>query len=211
MTSLLADLTVSLPSASTTHACILTLCTDPCLHPGLHLKDRLEPVVLPVEPSPSSSFTFGTWLAARAEWVTIGKYEEDGATLVYVVSKDTFYYASPGCVLSKQCPSHTIFLGQFILDSAAEEGDLQKTSTPRVLVHDLIRLQGVSLGDMPPRERYACLQQLSGCLGQLCTVQWAGECRVLKGELGSGRFKVPHAVRGVVALTGTPGRVRLVG
>jgi hypothetical protein len=42
-------------------------------------------------------------------------------------------------------------------------------------------------------------------------VQWAGECNVLKGELASGRFKVPHAVRAVVALTSMPGRVRLVG
>ena len=78
-------------------------------------------------------------------------------------------------------------------------------------MHDLVRLQGASLADMPPRERYACLQQMGECLGPLCTVQWAGECQVLKGELASGRFRVPHAVRAVVALTSTPGRVRIVG
>jgi len=209
MAALLADLTASLPSAGMTHACILALCTDPCLHPGSHLRARVRPSVLPAAgPSSSSSVvSFGTWLAAGAEWVTIGRYEDDGATLVYVASQDTFYYASPGCVLSQRCPRHTIFVGQFVLDKA--EGC--ETAAPRVLVHDMARLQDANLDQMPPRERYACLQQLAGCLGPLCTVQWAGECGVLRGELASGRFKVPHAVRGVVALTGVPGRVQLMG
>ena len=165
----------------------------------------MEPAVLPAVGAQKleADAAFGTWLAAGAEWVTIGRYDDAG-TLVYVASQDAFYYASPGCVLSPtKCPLHTIFLGQFIIDGGEDQ-------TPRVLVHDLVRLQGASLYDMPPRERYACLQQLGGCLGPLCTVQWAGECSVLKGELASGRFKVPHAVRAVVAMTSVPGRVRAV-
>ena len=199
----LMDVVTSTP-ANLAHTCILSLCTDPCLHPGPHMKDRVEPVVLPAAScghKHMADTAFGTWLAAGAEWVTIGRYEEV-ATLVYVASQDTFYYASPGCILSAKCPRHTIFIGQFILDGS----DL----TPRVLVHDLVRMQGTSFSDMPPRERYGCLQQLSGCLGPLCTVQWAGECSVLKGELASGRFKVPHAVRAVVALTSVPGRLKIM-
>ena len=97
--------------ASLSHACILSLCTDPCLHPGQHLRDRVQPRVLPASSGAKSSLDnegFGTWLALGAEWVTIGKYDE--ATLVYVPSQDTFYYASPGCILSPRCPHHTIFL-----------------------------------------------------------------------------------------------------
>ena len=59
------------------HACVLALCTDPCLHPGEHLKDRLEPRTLPSDGKPDA---FGTWLALGAEWVTIAKY--DDSTLV---------------------------------------------------------------------------------------------------------------------------------
>ena len=63
---------------------------------------------------------------------------------------------------------------------------------------------------MPARERYACLQQLGEVLGPACMVQWAGECDVLGSELKSGRFKVPHAVRYVIALTAVPGKVKAV-
>lgn len=142
---------------------------------------------------------FGTWVAQGAEWVTIGKYEDN--TLVYVVSQDAFYYASPGCILSVGCPPNTVLLGQFVVD-----GD----STPRVLVNDIARLRGNSFVDMPARERYACLQQLGGCLGPLCTLQWVGDCSVLKAEFKSGKFKVPHTVQSVMALTSVPGKVRII-
>ena len=33
-----------LPSTHT-HACVLSVCSDPCLHPGDHLKDRIQPCV----------------------------------------------------------------------------------------------------------------------------------------------------------------------
>ena len=187
--------------SSLSHACVLALCTDPCLHPGLHLKDRVQPNVQPVATVSKNKVedSFGTWLAQGAEWVTIGKYE--GTTLIYLPSQDAFYYASPGCILSGECPHHTILLGQFVIDN---------DSTPRVLVHDIVRMRGTSFKDMPARERYSCLQQLGGCLGPLCTLQWVGECNVLKGELKSGRFKVPHPVRSVMALTAVPGKVKLV-
>ena len=179
------------------HACILALCTDPCLHPGLHLKDRVHPNVSARDKKDGDAF--GTWLAKGAEWVTIGKYEE--STLVYLPSQDAFYYASPACILSSGCPRHTVFLGQFVIDN---------DSAPRVLLHDIVRMQGASFADMPARERYACLQQLGGTLGPLCTVQWVGECKVLGKELKSGRFKVPHEVVSVIALTGVPGRVKVL-
>jgi len=184
------------------HACVLALCTDPCLHPGEHLKDRVAPSVKEAQGKKTGRDpdTFGTWLALGAEWVTIAKYDED-STLVYIPSQDCFYYASPACLLSPQCPKRTVFLGQFVLDEDA---------TPRVLVHDLVRLRGTSFADMPARERYACLQQLGDVLGPICMVQWAGECDVLRKELKSGRFKVPHAVRSVIALTAVPGKVKAV-
>jgi hypothetical protein len=180
------------------HACVLALCSDPCLHPGEHLKDRVQPKMLPSD-SKNPNDAFGTWLALGAEWVTISKYGD--STLVYLPSQDSFYYASPSCILSSECPQRTVFLGQFIIDS---------DSTPRVLVHDLIRLHGSSFADMPARERYACLQQLGASLGPMCTVQWVGECKVLGRELKSGKFKVPHAVRSVIALTSVPGKVKVV-
>jgi hypothetical protein len=73
-----------------------------------------------------------------------------------------------------------VFLGQFVIDH---------DSTPRILVYDLVRLRGVSCHDMPPRERYSCLQELSGLLGGMCTLQWVGECRAREPEQGKkGRF-----------------------
>ena len=182
---------------SLAHACILAVASDPCLHPGEHLKDRVQPCL-----SSSAKLkpdSFGTWMARGAEWVTVGRYGD--ATIVYLPSQDAFYYASPECVLSQQCPDHTVMLGQCVLDN---------DSTPRILMHDLIRLRGVSCADMPSRERYGCLQQLGGVFGPLCTLQWVGECRALEGELKSGKFKVPHQVKGIMALSPVPGRVSLV-
>ena len=143
--------------------------------------------------------SFGTWFARNAEWVTIGRY--DDSTLVYLPSQDAFYYASPACSLASSCPDKTVFLGPFVLDNDA---------SPRILVHDLIRLQGVSCADMPSRERYACLQQLGSHLGTLCTLQWVVECRVLAKELKSGKFVLPHQIKGVIAFSAVPGKVTLV-
>ena len=184
-----------------THACILSIGADPCLYPGEHLKDRVQPQIVSNEPQskkqrPHVDRSFGTWLASNAEWLTIGKYDE--STLVYIPSQDSFYFASPASTLSPRCPNRTVFLGQFIVEA---------DSTPRVLVHDLVRFQGVSFNDMPPRERYACLQQLAPHLGPACTLQWAGECTVLIADLKSGKFKVPHKVRSVIAMSNVPGKV----
>ena len=184
-----------LPS-SHTHACVLSVCSDPCLHPGEHLKDRIQPCVSSTNKKAPSSF--GTWMAKAAEWVTIGKYAS--STIIYLPSQDAFYYASPSSMLSPQCPDKTVFLGQFVIDH---------DSTPRILVHDLVRLRGVSCHDMPPRERYACLQELGGLLGGMCTLQWVGECKALTEELKTGKFKVPHEVRGVISLSRVPGKISI--
>lgn len=201
------DLLFLAASSNAAHACILSVAADPCLFPGAHLKDRVQPQVQDAEARASKrqrappvagavDHTFGTWLAAGAEWLTIGRY--DDATLVYLPSQDAFYFASPAAMLSSRCPNRTVVLGQFVV----EPGE-----TPRVLVHDVVRLQGVDFVHMPPRERYACLQQLAPHLGPACTLQWAGECAVLAADLKSGKFKVPHPVRSVIALTGVPGKV----
>ena len=182
---------MELLTPSLTHACILATCTDPCLHPGEHHKDRLQ--IRLNEPAPRCP-TFGTWRALGGEFITIGKYR--GNTLVYISSSDTFYFASPAALLSQDCPDSTVLLGQFIIDT---------DETPRVLLFDVAKLQGVSFNDMPPRERYACLQKLAGCLGAICTIQWVGDCKVLDSQLQSGHFKVPHAVKGILKLTQTPG------
>jgi hypothetical protein len=191
---------MELLAPSLTHACILATCTDPCLHPGEHHKDRIRFSVdagnLSSAKTPSP---FGTWLAMGGEFVTISKYK--GNTLVFIPSHDNFYFASPPALLSQECPDSTVLLGQFVIDM---------DETPRVLVFDVAKLQGVSFSDMPPRERYACLQRLAGCLGPICSVQWVGECKVLTSDLKSGRFKVPHAVKGVAVLTQVPGRMMAV-
>jgi hypothetical protein len=187
---------------SLAHACIMATCTDPCLHPGEHHKDRLSFSVGEAasnNKSKGSVAAFGTWLALGGEFVTIGKYK--GNTLLFIPSHDTFYFASPPALLSQECPDNTVLVGQFIVDM---------DKTPRILIFDVAKMQGVSFGDMPPRERYACLQRLAGCLGPICTLQWVGECKVLTADLQSGKFKVPHAVKGVVALTLMPGRLVLV-
>lgn len=193
---------MELVGPSLTHACIMAICTDPCLHPGEHYKDRMLFSVADV-PGPSSqklsSPAFGTWRALGGEFVSVGKYK--GNTLIFIPAHDSFYFASPLALLSQECPDSTVLVGQFVID---------KDDTPRVLVFDVAKLQGVSFNDMPPRERYACLQRLAGCLGPVCTLQWVGECQVLKSELQSGRFKVPHAVKGVMALTQTPGRMMMM-
>ena len=187
-----------LPSTHT-HACVLSVCSDPCLHPGDHLKDRIQPCISEsAKQRHLVSASFGTWIAKAAEWVTVGKY--GAATIVYLPSQDAFYYASPASMLSAQCPDRTVFLGQFVIDN---------DSTPRILVYDLVRLRGVSCQDMPPRERYACLQELGNLLGSMCTLQWVGECKALSEELKAGKFKVPHEVRGVISLSHVPGKISI--
>ena len=133
------------------------------------------------------------------EFVTIGKYK--GNTLVFIPSHDTFYFASPVALLSQECPDNTVLMGQFIVDM---------DKTPRILIFDVAKMQGVTFNDMPPRERYTCLQRLVGCLGPIYTLQWVGECKVLAADLQSGKFKVPHAVKGVMALTLMPGRLVMI-
>ncbi len=155
------------------------------------------------QPSPQGHqhHPFGTWLAHGAEIITIGKYR-GGATLVYIPSQDTFYFASPSAILSPECPANTVFIGQFVVDN---------DSTPRVLVFDVAKVQNVGCCGMPARDRYACLQQqLAHHLGPLCTLQWVGDCRALAADMASGKFTVPHAVRGVVALQPEPGRLALL-
>lgn len=186
-----------IPSLS--HACILATCTDPCLHPGDHHRYRLASQIALSKQHAQDAF--GTWLAQGAELITIGKYSND-ATLVYIPSQDTFYFASPAVIISQECPAHTIFVGQFVIDSDA---------APRVLIFDVAKVRGVLCVGMPVRDRYACLQQkLAQYLGPICTLQWVGECRVLVKDMGSGKFKVPHAVHGVMALQSEPGRMVLV-
>ena len=75
----------------------------------------------------------------------------------------------------------------------------------------MAKIQGVLCSGMPVRDRYACLQQkLASHLGPICTLQWVGECRVLAKEMGSGKFKVQHAVRGVMALQSEPGKLMVL-
>jgi hypothetical protein len=190
---------MELLTPSLSHACILATCTDPCLHPGDHHRFRLTPQIIASKQHTPDAF--GTWLAQGAELITIGKYSS-GNTLVYIPSQDTFYFASPMVILSPECPEQTIFIGQFVLDSDA---------TPRVLIFDVAKVQGVMCSGMLAHDRYACLQQkLAQHLGPLCTLQWVGECRVLTKDMHSGKFKVPHAVRGVMAMQSDPGRVSVV-
>lgn len=193
------DTPMELLTPSLAHACILATCTDPCLHPGEHHKDRVSFSVVEGVSLNNKGPAFGTWLALGGEFVTIGKYK--GNTLIFIPSHDIFYFASPSTLLSQECPDNTVLMGQFIVDM---------DKTPRILIFDVAKMQGVSFSDMPPRERYACLQRLVGCLGPICTLQWVGECKVLATDLQCGKFKVPHAVKGVVALTLMPGRLVLV-
>jgi hypothetical protein len=190
---------MELLTPSLSHACILATCTDPCLHPGDHHRFRLGSHT--VKAKQHTPDAFGTWLAQGAELITIGKYS-NGVTLVYIPSQDTFYFASPSVILSPECPEQTIFVGQFVIDDDA---------TPRVLIFDVAKVQGVLCAGTPVRDRYTCLQQkLTQHLGPICTLQWVGECRVLARDMGSGKFKVPHTVCGVMALQSEPGRVVLV-
>lgn len=186
---------MELLAPSLTHACILATCTDPCLHPGEHHKDRVQFSMIH-ESVKGQALLFGTWHAMGSEFITIGKY--GGNTLIFIPSHDTFYFAAPSALLSQECPDNTVFMGQFIIDT---------DETPRILVFDMAKLQGVSFRDMPSRERYACLQRFFKFMGSICTLQWVGECDVLVKELQSGRFKVPHAVKGVISLTQIPGRL----
>ena len=178
---------------TSTHACILAACTDPCFHSGEHQRERIH---IQLSDAKQDAGAFGTWLAAGAEIVTINWFQ--GLTLVYLPERDTFYFASPSVLLAPDCPEKTVLLGQFVIDD-----------TPRILLFDIVKLRGVSMKDVPASERYACLQKLEHAFGPLCSLQWAGQCDALAAELQAGRFAVPHKVRGVVALTGHPGRMVL--
>jgi hypothetical protein len=183
---------------SLAHACILAACADPCFFPGDHHKDRLRPQFKENGPmAPPARTTFGTWLASGSEIITIGKYRH-GVTLVYIPSRDTFYFAGPSVMLSHECPENSIFIGQFVIDN---------DQAPRILVFDMLKFRGVACTDLPAQERYACLQKSASSLGPLCTLQWAGDCAALAAEMRVGKFTVPHAVRGVMALGSVPGRI----
>ena len=183
---------------SRAHACILSACADPCFFPGDHQKDRLRPQFkVNGSMAPPRGTTFGTWLASGSEIVTIGKYQH-GVTLVYIPSRDSFYFAGPSVMLSHDCPEGSIFIGQFVVDN---------DQTPRILIFDLLKFRNVACTDLPAQERYGCLQQNAKNLGPLCTLQWAGDCAALAAEMRAGKFSVPHPIRGVMALGAVPGRM----
>lgn len=184
---------MDLLAPTSTHACILATCTDPCFHAGEHQNERVHVRVSEAKPSKS---TFGTWLASSAELIAVSKF--GNLTFVYLPAHDTFYFASPAMLLSTAIPDKTVLLGQFIIDNE---------KTPRVLFFDVAKLHGVAMRDVPASDRYECLQKLQAGFGQMCALQWAGDCESLFQELKTGRFEVPHAVKGVIALTVTPGHV----
>ena len=172
---------------SLSHALILAACSDPCLFPGEHHKDRLRPQFRQsTDPLPPKA-SFGTWLAAGSELVTIGKYRH-GVTMIFIPSRDIFYFGSPSALISQECPEGSIFIGQFVIDNDA----------PRILVFDTLKLRGVSCVDIPARERYAQLQKCTAYFGPLCSVQWAGDLAVLIRDLKAKKFVVPHAIHGVM-------------
>ena len=181
---------------SLSHALILSACSDPCLFPGEHYKDRLRPQLktLP-DPSPPKA-SFGTWLAAGSELITIGKYRH-GVTMIFIPSRDIFYFASPPVFLSQECPEGSIFIGQFVIDD----------NNPRILIFDTLKLRGVSCIDIPAQERYAQLQNCTAYFGPLCSLQWAGDLGVLIRDLKAKKFVVPHAIQGVMSFGSVPGRL----
>jgi len=139
-----------------THACIISICTDPCLYAGEHQKDRINvsmsQALESVQKSKSQAFSvptnqaFGTWLAKGAEFITVSKYK--GTTLIYLPSQDIFYFAAPNAILSPECSDKTVMLGQFVVDGDA----------PRVLVFDLVKANGVSFAEVGDLDLYGCTQ-----------------------------------------------------
>lgn len=187
---------VDILAPSLAHALILSACAEPCLYPGEHYKDRLRPQVKSADSSVLPKASFGTWLAAGAEILTIGKYK-NGVTLIFIPSRDIFYFAAPNALLSQECPEGSIFVGQFVIDN----------ENPRILVFDTLKLRNVSCVDLPAPNRYGELQKVSALFGPLCSVQWAGDLAVLTRDIRMKKFVVPHAIQGVMALGLSPGRV----
>ena len=118
---------------SLTHACIVNMCTDPCMHSGEHHMDRISIVTHGLQ---KPKHAFGTWLAKGAELITVSKYK--GITIIYIPSQDIFYFAAPNAFLSTDCPDKTVMLGQFVIDGDA----------PRVLIFDLLKANGVSFSEV---------------------------------------------------------------
>jgi hypothetical protein len=58
---------MELLAPSLAHACILATCTDPCLHPGEHHKDR---VLFCLDEAALKTPAFGTWLALGGDSVS---------------------------------------------------------------------------------------------------------------------------------------------
>jgi hypothetical protein len=188
---------VDILTPSLAHALILSACAEPCLYPGEHYKDRLRPLIKTDDKTstpPKSSF--GTWLAAGAEIMTIGKYRH-GVTMIFIPSRDIFYFASPNALLSAECPDGSIFVGQFLIDN----------DNPRILIFDTLKLRNVSCAELPAPDRYGELQKMTSYFGPLCSVQWAGDLAILIRDLKSKKFVVPHAIQGVMALGSVPGRM----
>jgi hypothetical protein len=150
-----------------THACIISICTDPCLYAGEHQKDRIS--VCESAPKPKNQL-FGTWLAKGAEMITVSKYK--GTTLIYLPSQDIFYFAAPNAILSPECPDKTVMLGQFVVDGDA----------PRVLVFDLVKANGVPFAEVSTRRQdTACGRGICSCTVSSCSryhsrIPFVGEC-----------------------------------
>jgi hypothetical protein len=166
---------MELLTPSLSHACILATCTDQCLHPGDHHRFRLG--FHTTIAKQHSTEAFGTWLAQGAELITIGKYHIG----VHSVSGHVVFRLTVGHAVPRVSSTH-YFIGQFVIDN-----DNKTPVTPRVLIFDVAKVQGVLCSGKPVHDRCGCLQQkLVQHLGPICTLQWVGECRVLSRDMGSG-------------------------
>lgn len=194
-----------LPQTTVTYACIQSICAEIFLLPGSHLKKKIDLKIFPKSQSDrldkSNEYNFGTWLPKQRETVCLFRHE--GMTLVYVISQKQFYRGNPDVLLSSECPDGTVFLAHFTFDEETSDEDVKSgRRVHRVLIFDILFINHKTLDGMDPIERYSYLQKLHNVFcSPVCIVQWVGDCKNLTDELKSKKFKIPHAIEGVIKLT----------
>jgi hypothetical protein len=147
--------------------------------------------------APNEDF-MATWMPRRRAMFLIFLSEND-QTLIGVGGRT--YLAAPEAAVSGFMPPNSCVVAQYTEDDISVDARV-----PKVLIFDMILLDGGSLRGLDARERYRVL--LSSCevrhSRHLFTLQWVGYERSVISKYHELRTSIPHEVDGIMRLGSDP-------
>lgn len=136
-----------------------------------------------------------TWLPKHRVPVVI---YTDECRRTYLGIHGRVLFASESMMLGHCMPKRTMVLAHFTEDST------DKGKEPRVLVYDIVILQGEAVTHMDPHQRYKMLLPMFKDVKGLVSLQWVGHESSATKSFDWFKQKIPHEVECLVNLGHNP-------